>query len=91
MQDIRALSLPQIEALFTEWGEPRFRAKQLYEWLWAKGATNWDALTNLPKALRTKLAEQYTFNTCHASKKKSKKVQQESSSSHVPSQCLQQQ
>jgi len=63
MHDIRALSLPQIEALFTEWGEPRFRAKQLYEWLWAKGATNWDALTNLPKALRVKLAEQYTFNT----------------------------
>lgn len=63
MQDIRALSLPQIEALFAEWGEPRFRAKQLYEWLWAKGATNWDALTNLPKALRAKLAEQYTFHT----------------------------
>ncbi len=63
MQDIRSLSLPQVEALFTEWQEPRFRAKQLYEWLWNKGARDWESLTNLPKSLRTKLAEKYTFNT----------------------------
>lgn len=68
MEDIRSLSLPKIEALFAEWNEPRFRAKQLYEWFWSKGATNWDALTNLPKALRTRLSENYTFNTMREDK-----------------------
>ncbi len=63
MTDIRAFSLPQIEALFAEWQEPRFRAKQMYEWLWTKGARSWDELTNLPKALRTRLSELYCFNT----------------------------
>ncbi len=68
MEDIRSLSLPRIEALFAEWNEPKFRAKQLYEWFWAKGATNWDALTNIPKALRTRLSENYTFNALREDK-----------------------
>lgn len=61
--DIRALSLPQLEATFEEWNEPRFRAKQFYEWLWSKAATNWESMTNVPKALRTKLSETHTFHT----------------------------
>lgn len=62
-KDIRSLSLPEIESLFAEWNEPSFRAKQLYEWLWGKGATHWDALTNLSKTLRTRLSENFTFHT----------------------------
>jgi len=62
-QDIRALTLPDLESLFSSWGEPRFRAKQVYEWLWAKGAADWEAMTNVPKALRARLAEQFTFYT----------------------------
>ena len=61
--DIRALSLPQLEATFEEWNEPRFRAKQFYEWLWSKAATDWESMTNVPKALRTKLSETHTFHT----------------------------
>lgn len=63
MKDIRSLSYSEVESLFLEWGEPKFRAKQLYEWLWSKGATQWDMLTNIPKALRTRLSEQYSFHT----------------------------
>lgn len=63
MKDIRSLSYSEIETLFLEWGEPTFRAKQLYEWLWSKGATGWDMLTNIPKALRLRLSEQYSFHT----------------------------
>lgn len=68
MIDIRSLSLPEIEAIFAEWNEPKFRAKQCYEWLWAKAVTNWDAMTNLPKALRTRMSEAYTFNTLREDK-----------------------
>lgn len=63
MKDIRSLSYSEVESLFLEWGEPKFRAKQLYEWLWSKGATQWDMLTNIPKALKTRLSEQYSFHT----------------------------
>lgn len=61
-QDIRSISLPNLEVLFASWDEPRFRAKQVYEWLWVKGAGDWDAMTNVPKALRAKLADQFTFH-----------------------------
>lgn len=43
-------------------GEPRFRAKQVYEWLWQKSAFSFDAMTNLSKALRSALEEQFVIN-----------------------------
>ena len=60
--DIRSRSLTELETLFASWSEPRFRAKQVYEWLWVKGATDWEAMSNVPKALKTRLAEHFTFN-----------------------------
>lgn len=63
LPDIRDLSLPELEAVLAEWGEPRFRAKQLYEWLWAKSVTDLDLMTNLSKDLRTRLREHYTLHT----------------------------
>jgi 23S rRNA (adenine2503-C2)-methyltransferase len=61
--DIRSLSLPDLETLFAEWGEARFRAKQVYEWLWVRGAKDWESMTNLSKVLRARLAEEFTFVT----------------------------
>ena len=60
--DIRTISLSNLEVLFASWDQPRFRAKQVYEWLWAKGATDWESMTNVPKALRAKMAENFTFH-----------------------------
>jgi 23S rRNA (adenine2503-C2)-methyltransferase len=39
-----------------EQGEPPFRAKQILEWVWKKKVTTFDQMTNLPAALREKLA-----------------------------------
>ncbi|MDX1605271.1 MAG: 23S rRNA (adenine(2503)-C(2))-methyltransferase RlmN [Candidatus Competibacterales bacterium] len=47
-----------LEAFFHERGERRFRAEQLMKWLYHEGVTDFDAMTNLGKALRTALAEQ---------------------------------
>jgi len=66
--DIRAVNLSDLETLFSSWGEPRFRAKQVYEWLWVNGAGQWDQMTNVPKHLRAKLAEHYSFNALHEDK-----------------------
>ena len=62
-RDIRSLSLPALEAELAGWGEPRFRARQLYEWLWSKTATSFDAMSNLSKDLRAKLQEEFSFHT----------------------------
>jgi 23S rRNA (adenine2503-C2)-methyltransferase len=61
--DIRAQSFAAIETTLAAWGEPRFRAKQVWEWLWAKCAADFEAMTNLPKNLRARLSEHYSFHT----------------------------
>jgi 23S rRNA (adenine2503-C2)-methyltransferase len=40
-------------------GEKKFRAEQLYQWIYQHGVTDIDAMTNLGKPLREKLAEHY--------------------------------
>lgn len=63
LPDLRDFSLPQLETKLAEWNEPRFRARQLYEWLWAKSVTDLDRMTNLSKELRNRLREQFTLHT----------------------------
>ena len=43
-----------------EHGEPSFRVKQVYEWIY-KGVTSFDEMTNVGKGLREKLSEDFTF------------------------------
>ncbi len=42
--------------LLESWGEKKFRARQLMEWLWRQRATSFGEMTNLPPALRERLA-----------------------------------
>jgi 23S rRNA (adenine2503-C2)-methyltransferase len=57
MINLYALDQPQLTALLAEWGEPAFRARQVWEWLYARRVGTFDAMTNLPKALRQRLQE----------------------------------
>lgn len=59
MKNIRYMDKAELEALMEEWGEPKFRAKQIYEWLWQKFAGSIDDMTNLSKSLREKLNNEY--------------------------------
>ncbi len=59
--NIRNLSLSELENYFAEIDEEKFRAKQVYEWLWQKHAGSFDAMTNLSKGLRIKLAEHFSL------------------------------
>ncbi len=56
--NLKNLTLPELAETFKELHEPAFRAKQVYGWL-HKGARSYEEMTNLPKALREKLAESY--------------------------------
>src|SRR6476620_3430029 len=60
-RNIRHLSLEEISDFFESMGDKKFRAKQVYEWIWLKHARSFDDMTNLSKDLRTRLAEQYSF------------------------------
>jgi 23S rRNA (adenine2503-C2)-methyltransferase len=60
-KNIRHLSLEELELYFEQMSEKKFRAKQVYEWLWLKQAHCFDAMTNLSKELRAKLQEHFTL------------------------------
>jgi 23S rRNA (adenine2503-C2)-methyltransferase len=53
------LTLDQLQAALLDWGEPAFRAKQIWEWLYVQLAASYDAMTNLPKPLRDRLGAGY--------------------------------
>ena len=60
-RNIRHLSKEEIGAWLAQEGEPRFRAGQVYEWLWLKQARSFDDMSNVSKALRAKLAEAFSL------------------------------
>ena len=51
------------EKLVADAGIPKFRAGQLLQWVYEKRAQSFDDMTNLPKDLRAKLAEDYVVRT----------------------------
>ena len=61
--DLLELSYLELEALFTQkLGLPRFRAAQVWQWLWQKNVTDFEAMTNISKNLRKLLAANITIN-----------------------------
>ena len=56
--NLKSRTLPELQTLFKELGEPAFRAKQVYQWL-HKGVRTYDEMTNISQTLRQKLAERY--------------------------------
>ncbi len=63
MIDIYTLSLEALSKKLAEWGEPRFRAKQLWTWLYDKRAASFDDMTDLPKPLRDRLSRELTLGS----------------------------
>ncbi len=62
MKDIRKASLEELITWFETQGEKRFRAKQVWEWLWVKSAKTFNEMSNLSKSLRDKLNEEFIIN-----------------------------
>ena len=60
-KDIRAYGYDRLKEEMEALGEKPFRAKQVYEWLHVKLADDFDEMTNLSKALREKLKEEYVI------------------------------
>ena len=63
LTDIKALARDELEIRFKSWQQPVYRVGQLLEWLYVHRVTNWEAMTNLPKALRETLKETFSLRT----------------------------
>ncbi|WP_455137512.1 23S rRNA (adenine(2503)-C(2))-methyltransferase RlmN [Thermophilibacter sp.] len=59
--DLHTVTHGRLLELMSELGQPAFRAKQVEEWVWSKNAQSFDEMTNLPKALRERLAARCTL------------------------------
>ena len=61
LKNIRQLPLADLEQYFETLGEKKFRARQVWEWLWQKHAHSFADMTNLRKELRQKLGENFVL------------------------------
>lgn len=60
-KNIRTLSLDELTEYFLSIGDKKFRAKQVWEWLWKKHARGFEDMTNLSKELRETLSKNFTL------------------------------
>lgn len=68
MTDIKSLTLKELYSEMEKIGEKSFRAKQIYEWIHVKNARNYDEMSNISKALQSKLMLDYKLETLNIAK-----------------------
>lgn len=73
MIDIKSLSKRELEQLMAEWNQPKFRAKQVFQWL-HRGAESFDEMSNLPKALREWMKAQCVLSVPQVERKQVSKL-----------------
>ena len=69
LKDIRSFCLPELQEEIINLGEKKFVAGQIFSWLHKHTVTSFDEMTNLSKALREKLKNNYDFYNCSIEKK----------------------
>ena len=87
------LTMPELESLLREHGQPAFRAKQVHRWLYDKGVASVEEMSDLPKALRAILQEAtalggLTLRTEQVSKDGTQKRLYALESGHLIESCL---
>ena len=73
MIDLKSLTLQEMTDLLKSMGQPAFRGKQVFTWL-HKGARSFDEMTNLPKALRDRLAAECKLSVPQVARKQVSKL-----------------
>ena len=59
--DLKSLLLSELQEQLCNLGEPSYRAGQILDWLYKKRVDTIDKMTNLPRSLRSRLAEKFTL------------------------------
>ncbi len=58
-KNICDFSLEELEKVFLAWGEQKFHAKQVFSWIYQKGAIDFAGMSDLPAGLREKIEENF--------------------------------
>ena len=66
--DINSLSREELVSRFAALGQPAYRADQVLQWIYPKQVESFEQMSNLPAALREKLAACFDLNAVHALK-----------------------
>jgi 23S rRNA (adenine2503-C2)-methyltransferase len=61
MQDIKELSLKELEDKLLFWGSPKYHARAIFNWIYQKGAYEFSRMSNLPAPLRKKLTDEFSI------------------------------
>ena len=61
MINLYELTQDELTSLLEDWGEPRFRADQVWNWLYDRRVNSIDQMTNLSKSLRERLQSETTL------------------------------
>jgi 23S rRNA (adenine2503-C2)-methyltransferase len=61
--DVAELDRPALEAALARLGYERFRARQVFRWIYRRGVSDLSAMTDLPRGLRDQLARSFTVTT----------------------------
>jgi 23S rRNA (adenine2503-C2)-methyltransferase len=61
--DLAELELPELEAALDARGVERFHARQLYRWIYKRGVTDFERMTDLSRDLRTRLQSEFSIST----------------------------
>ena len=72
--DIRSLTYEELSEKLSELNLPKFRTAQIYSWLYEKGVTSFDEMTNLSKDLRAVLSENFEIKNCRIDLKQVSKI-----------------
>lgn len=62
-KSIYDVSLAELTGLIESWGQPGYRARQVWEWLYHHKVTDFAAMANLPKVLRERLAAEFRIGS----------------------------
>jgi len=61
MQDIKELSLKELEDKLLSWGSPKYHARGIFNWIYQKGAGEFSRMSSLPAPLRKTLADEFSI------------------------------
>ena len=63
LSDLAELELGDIEAALSSRGCPAYHARQIYRWVYRRGETDFDRMTDLGKKLRARLREEFSISS----------------------------
>ncbi len=73
-QYIKDLTVEETEVLIKEMGLEKYRARQLYTWMYAKNVASFDEMTNFSKLLREKVSEKFELNSLTLKERRISKI-----------------